>query len=150
MSKRIKGVREQSVGYLVKRLSSQMDAEMNAELKPLGLDIRFFANLMSLLIEDDLSQAELGQRVGEAQYTTSRLIDALEQRGFVERRKDPNSRRAHRIALTEKGRGLAGQLPPIVRRVNRKVLARLDRKEQQQLVQLLGKALGVNEPDKKE
>ncbi len=118
---------------------------MNAELKPLDLDIRFFANLITLLIEDELSQAELGQRVGEAQYRTSRLIDGLEERGLVERRKDPDSRRAHRIALTKKGRELAGRLPTIVRRVNRTVLERLDRDEQQMLVHLLGKALGVDD-----
>lgn len=145
MNKQIKGVRTNSVGYLVDQMSGRMDAAMSVELKPLGLDIRFFANLISLLIEDELSQAELGQRVGEAEYTTSRVIDALEERGLVERRKDPNSRRAHRIALTDKGRAQAKQLPPIVRRVNRTVLKRLDKDEQQELVRLLGKALGVDE-----
>ena len=147
MAKPIKGVREQSVGYLVNQMSRRMHAAMNAELEPLGLDVRYFANLISLLIEDDLSQAELGQRVGEAQYRTSRIIDGLEQRGLVERRKDPNSRRAHRIALTEKGREVAKKLPPIVRRVNRAVLERLDKGEREQLVRLLVKALGETGPD---
>ncbi len=146
MNKRIKGVRETSVGYLVNQMSSRMNAVMNTELKLLDLDIRYFANLMHLLIEDDLSQAELGQRVGEAQYTTSRMVDALEERGLVERRKDPNSRRAHRIALTKKGRNLTKQLPPIIRRVNRTVLERLDKDEQRELVRLLGKALGALDP----
>ena len=146
MTKRIKGVREESVGYLVSRMSTRMHSAMNAELEPLDLDIRYFANLISLLIEDDLSQAELGQRVGEAQYRTSRIIDGLEERGLVERRKDPNSRRAHRIALTTKGREVARQLPPIIRRVNRTVLKRLNKSEQQQLTNLLAKALGEDEP----
>lgn len=134
------------MGYLVSRMSTRMHSAMNAELEPLDLDIRYFANLISLLIEDDLSQAELGQRVGEAQYRTSRIIDGLEERGLVERRKDPNSRRAHRIALTTKGREVARQLPPIIRRVNRTVLKRLNKSEQQQLTNLLAKALGEDEP----
>ena len=146
MAKRIKGVREESVGYLVNRMSRQMHAAMNRELEPLGLDVRYFANLISLLIEDDLSQAELGQRVGEAQYRTSRIIDGLEQRGLVERRKDPNSRRAHRIALTDEGRTVARKLPPIVRRVNKTVLARLSAREQKELALLMAKALGENGP----
>ena len=134
------------MGWLVNQMSSRMDAVMSAELKPLDLDIRFFANLMSLLIEDDLSQTELGRRVGEPQYTTSRIIDALQDRGLVERRRDPNSRRAHRIALTRKGKELALQLPPVIQRVNSQVLERLDKHEQQELLRLLGKALGVDDP----
>ncbi len=149
MTKRIKGVREQSVGYLVSQMTTRMHSAMNAELEPLNLDIRYFANLITLLIEDELSQAELGQRVGEAQYRTSRIVDGLEERGLVERRKDPNSRRAHRIALTRKGREVAGQLPPIIRRVNRTVLKKLSKGEQQQLTALLAKALGLDAPGRK-
>lgn len=145
MTTRIKGVREQSVGYLTTLLSQRMRAAMNAELEPLGLDIRYFANLISLLIEDDLSQTELAQRVGEAQYRTSRILDGLEQRGLIERRQDPNSRRAHRVALTDQGREVAKKLPPIVRRVNRKVLERLDKAEHEELTRLLAKALGQDE-----
>lgn len=130
------------MGFLVKQLSKRLSSAMNEELEPLNLDIRYFANLISLLIEDDLSQAQLGQRVGEAQYRTSRIIDGLEERGLVERRKDPNSRRAHRIGLTTEGRKVASQLPPIVRRVNRTVLKQLNKGEQRQLTDLLAKALG--------
>ncbi len=142
-TKRPKGVREESVGYLVNQMADRMNALMREELEPLGLDIRFFANLMTLLIEDELSQVELGARVGEAQYTTSRIVDALERDGLVERKQDPNSRRAHRILLTEKGRQLAGELPALVSRVNGKVLEELTEKEQARLVQLLRKALHV-------
>lgn len=143
MSNKTKGLREYSAGWLIHQLSGRMNSAMTKGLKPLGLNIRLFANLMALLIEGDLSQAELGQREGEQQYTTSRIIDALEARTLVERRTDPNSRRAHRIALTDDGKALAKKLPPIIRAVNQTVLERLDEEEQQQLIKLLQKTLGV-------
>ncbi len=143
MKNRIKRVRENSAGWLVTMMGRRMDAAMDIELKEHDLDVRFFINLMSLLEEDELTQTELGHRVGEAQYTTSRIIDALEERKLVERRKDPNSRRAHRIALTNQGRELAQHLPGIVRRVNDQNLGRLNKNEREELVRLLRKALDV-------
>lgn len=141
MNKQIERVKKSSVGWLVRQMSARMDAAMNIELKAHALDVRFFANLMALLEQDNLTQTELGQRSGEAQYTTSRLVDVLEERGLVERGKDPNSRRAHRIGLTNKGREMGKHLPAISSRVNDQCLARLTKKEREQLTHLLHKAL---------
>ena len=113
------------------------------ELSDTELNIRHFVNLIVLLEEDNITQSELGQRIGEAPYATSRIIDELEKRNWVTRRKDPDSRRTHLIALTSKGLDIAKGLPAIVQRVNKKSLSRLDKLELQELVRLLRKALGM-------
>ncbi len=143
MNGRVRRVRENSAGWLVKQMSRRMDAAMVAELKDLGLDLRQFENLMSLYEDDNLNQVTLARRLGEAGYTTSRQIDVLEERGLVMRMRDPKSRRAHRIVLTEVGRSIAEKLPPIVNRVNVANLAALSQQEHKTLVELLKKALDV-------
>lgn len=137
-------VGKNSAGWLVKQIARKMDAEMAVELKKIDLDIRLFANLMTLNDQDGLTQAELGQRVGEAQYTTSRLVDNLEDRKLVKRKKDPESRRSHRIELTKSGRAVALQLPEVIKLVNEKVLENLSKKEQQQFISLLQKVLKIS------
>jgi len=144
MNAKTRKTRENSCGWLVKVMGLRMDAAMKVELEEHELDLKSFSNLMCLFEQDELTQVELGQRVGNPQYATSRVVDALEQRKLVRRRPDPTSRRAHRIVLTAKGESLRKVLPAIVQRVNNKMLAGLEGSERKNLVSLLQKALGVN------
>lgn len=116
-----------------------MDAAMKIELEEHDLDLKSFSNLMCLFEQDELTQVELGQRVGNPQYATSRVVDLLEKKKLVSRRSDPTSRRTHRIVLTAKGESLRKVLPAIVQRVNNKMLACLDGDERKNLVSLLQK-----------
>lgn len=143
MNAKIRKTRKNSCGWLVKVMGLRMDAAMKTELEEHHLDRKHFATLMCLLEQDELTQVELGQRVGNPQYATSRVVDDLEQQQLVSRRPHPTSRRAHKVALTAKGESLRTVLPVIVQCVNNKILARLDRTERESLVQLLQKALGV-------
>lgn len=142
MENRIKKIRENSTGWLITQMAHTMDSALSRHLSALDLSIRFFANLMSLLEKDGLNQAELGARTGEPQYKVSRLIDALQSSDLVERLPDPDSRRAYLVVLTEHGRNTARKLPPIVKQVNKEVLANLNPAEITELNRLLKKALG--------
>ena len=114
----IKHIRENSLGWLLKMLSQKIDRIMAKELSKMGLNINFFAVLMTLLEKEDLTQTELGKAVGVPGYTTTRTLDRLEEMEFVQRRPDPNSRRAHRIFLTKQGRDIGKNLPALVKKVN--------------------------------
>jgi DNA-binding MarR family transcriptional regulator len=136
-------LRESNCSWLARVMARNMEALLVTELSDTELNIRHFVNLIVLLEEDNITQSELGQRIGEAPYATSRIIDALEEKDWAERRKDPNSRRTHLIVLTKQGLDVAKGLPAIVQRVNKDGLSRLDKHEQQELVRLLQKAIGV-------
>lgn len=57
-----------------------------------------------LEIEDGLRLTDLAARAGITVQSMGELVDDLEVKGYVERRPDPDDRRAKRIYLTDRGR----------------------------------------------
>ncbi len=113
------------MGWMLKRLSSVLDAEMHRELSRLDLNLNQFAVLMTLLESEGMTQTEIGQKIGMPGYATTRSLDALEEARLLERRPDERSRRSHRIHLTDVGRAMAPDLFAIVGHVNEQLLAPL-------------------------
>lgn len=134
-------VRESSVGWMLKRLSTSLDVAIGIELKKLGLSPGEFGILMTLLEEEGMTQAGIGKRIAMPGYATTRNIDVLEAKKLVQRRKDEQSRRNYRIFLTEEGRELGGQLFEVIKTINEALLVPLHRSEQTQLVRILHKLL---------
>jgi DNA-binding MarR family transcriptional regulator len=141
MNLKIRQVRENSFGWLVKMLSRKIDTIMSDELQSMGLNLGLFATLMMLSEQEGVNQTELGNAVGVPGYTTTRTLDVLEEMGFVERRQDPDSRRAHRIYLTNEGKSLAKKFPSLVQQVNSDFLYALEEEERHQLIKTLKKVL---------
>lgn len=124
---------------MLKRLSVALDDQMSNELQPLDLNLGQFAVLMTLLEAEGLTQTEIGKKIGMPGYATTRTLDALEEKQYVERRKDERSRRSHRICLTDHSRRIAPELFRIVRSVNEQLLSTLSTAETQQLAAILKK-----------
>ncbi len=57
-----------------------------------------------LELEDGLRLTDLAARAGITAQSMGELVDDLELKGYVERRPDPEDRRAKRIYLTDRGR----------------------------------------------
>ncbi|WP_405622625.1 MarR family winged helix-turn-helix transcriptional regulator [Streptomyces sp. NBC_00076] len=66
---------------------------------------------------------EISERVHLSQSALSRLIARLEKDGLVERAMCAEDRRGVRVALTEKGRALHGDVLPVQRAVLTRMLA---------------------------
>lgn len=80
----------------------------DALLKPHDMTMAQGWVLVHLTREDGLTQSELAARLAVAPVTTSRLIDRLEARGYVERRTDPGDRRSNRVHATPRAREIVG------------------------------------------
>lgn len=57
-----------------------------------------------LELEDGLRLTDLAARAGMTAQSMGELVDDLEQKQYLQRRPDPDDRRAKRIYLTERGR----------------------------------------------
>jgi len=141
MNLKIRQVRENSFGWLVKMLSQKIDTIMESELRSIGLTRGIFATLMMLSEQEGVNQTELGNAIGIPGYATTRTLDTLEEMGLAKRCPDPNSRRAHQIYLTNEGKALVKKLPPLVQRVNSDFLSALKEEERHQLIETMKKVL---------
>lgn len=83
------------------------------------------------------SQGELGSRLDLGRTTMVGIVDALEAKGLVERRRDPGDRRAYHLAVTQKGEEALARFGPILRRSEGTILGRLSRDERARLNELL-------------
>ncbi len=71
-------------------------------------------------------QNELAEALDIAPITLARLVDKLDAAGLVERRADPNDRRAHRLYLTEQAVPALAALGELAEDVMGRALAGLD------------------------
>jgi DNA-binding MarR family transcriptional regulator len=75
------------------------------------------------------------------QNTVVTWLNELEDAGFVARLRDPDDRRKHNVALTERGAAALERAETELRRLEDEVLAGLTADERNQLRRLLAKAL---------
>jgi DNA-binding MarR family transcriptional regulator len=92
------------LAYLLVQLGFHVARRFSEQLAPLGLEPRQFGMLTRLAANEGRSQQAIGELVGLNPTRMVFLVDDLEQRGLVERRRNPADRRSHALYLTELGR----------------------------------------------
>lgn len=81
--------------------------------------------LEQLEIEDGLRLTDVASRAGMTAQSMGELVDDLEGKGYVERRPDPDDRRAKRIYLTGRGRENARVAKQAIAEVEAELVDRL-------------------------
>ena len=100
-----------------------------------------FAVLAALQEYGELSQAEIGRRLGLDRNNVNAIVTRLEHHGHIERRTDPADRRRNIVAATEAGLQHLHELHTLALDVQDRLLAALDPDERRQLTMLLEKIL---------
>jgi DNA-binding MarR family transcriptional regulator len=85
------------------------------------------------------SQQALAELLGTPATRLVALVDGLEERGLVERRRNPADRRLHAVHLTDAGTALLRDIGRVAREHDDAVLASLDPDERTRLHELLAK-----------
>jgi DNA-binding MarR family transcriptional regulator len=91
------------VGYLLSAAHRKSKETLEAVLAPLGLDVHSFAALIVLSELGPGSQQRLAEEMGLSGTMIVQVVDALEREGLVERRRNPDDRRANALYLTPQG-----------------------------------------------
>jgi DNA-binding MarR family transcriptional regulator len=89
----------ESTGFLVTRAHLRAHREFLAALEPLGIEPRHYGTLRALHVAGPATQGELARLLEVSPATVVQIVDHLEQRGLVARRRDPVDRRAYRLHL---------------------------------------------------
>src|SRR3954464_1962169 len=85
-----------------------------------------WAVLLKLERHEGLKQSDLAEYLDIQPITLTRLVDRLCDNGLIERRADPNDRRAKRLFLTPAARPLLDRIEKQVEELGEVVLAGLD------------------------
>jgi DNA-binding MarR family transcriptional regulator len=126
-----------SADFLLNKAARRSRERLDAALAPLGLTGKLFYFLEVLNAEGAHTQHELGFLGCVDRSSAVLFIDALEEQGLVERRQKPGDRRAHVVALTEKGRRILPKARAAEAKVRRAYLASLDGGDRRTLLELL-------------
>jgi len=95
-----------SLGLLLRLAHQQWTQAVDAALDEAGFgDIRPpHANVFTFVPADGIQVSELTKLARVRKQTMAQAVEELEALGYVERRPDPNDRRARLVFLTERGK----------------------------------------------
>jgi len=96
------------LGYLLKHAQLRLAELTGAAMAPFGVTGRQCAVLIAIDSRAPLSQQEVAHRLGVDRTTMVALIDELEGKGLVQRRRDHDDRRRNVVALTGAGHTTLG------------------------------------------
>jgi DNA-binding MarR family transcriptional regulator len=117
------------LGSLLREADLAFNRALRSELAQHGVTFSQFQHLWQLWKEDGLAQFELSRRIGIESSSSTAAIDQLEQRGLIQRRRDPKDRRRVIVTLTAAGQKLKRPLSECAIGVNRQARANISQEE---------------------
>jgi DNA-binding MarR family transcriptional regulator len=119
--------RASGLGILAARLLFAVQDELYARLDEAGRGdlTRLHGAVIAHLDEDGTRATELARRSGRHKQIIGRIVDELEQLGYVERRPEPQDRRAKLVVPTKRGREVMRLSDEILRDVEGRLAAAL-------------------------
>ena len=124
---------------------SVLGARMTAQHMPLTSRADF-AVLAALEEFGELSQADLGRRLGLDRNEVSGIVTRLHRDHRLDRHVDPDNRRRNVVTLTASGRRYLDEIQQHADTAQDELLAGLTPAERRQLNELLAKLLGSHRP----
>ena len=97
----------------LRRITRAMDRQSRAMMRRSGLTGPQVLVLRLLAGGDELSVGALAQQISLSQATVTGIIDRLELRGLVRRRRDQQDKRRVLVSDTDAGRSLVEGAPPM-------------------------------------
>jgi len=135
---RVKDFRgEICIGYLISRAYAMNRAQLEAEFD--GEDISFTQWRVLMCLRDDIANtcADISRELAHDKGSMTRIVDQLEERGFIRRERDKDDRRLVFLILTAAGRAAVNRLVPKLVNYYNDLLEGFSPQEVQLLTQLL-------------
>ena len=136
-------ISNRSLGRLIWRINKLMLATIEERFADSELSFVQWLSLKRIRDETVGNAGDLAREIEITTGATTRLVDGLEDRGFVRRDRCAQDRRVIRLAITAAGSEALIELAPIMVASWNELLAEFDHQDSETLVSLLEKLLGA-------
>ena len=109
--------------YLLNRAGARIAASFSEEVRSLGATLQMWRVLAALREHDGRRMGDLSETTSIEVSTLTRLVDTMEKKGLVARRRDAADARVVALHVTPAGRRLTQRITPIAERYERVALA---------------------------
>lgn len=125
---------ERSAGFLISDVARLLRRNFNRRVQRLGLTQSQWQALAHLSRNEGINQVSLAEILEVQPITLARLIDRMEAAGWVERRRDPNDRRAVRLYLGTKVQPVLSEMREIAAGVREEAMSGLSEEQRERLL----------------
>jgi DNA-binding MarR family transcriptional regulator len=122
-------------GYVLRRASSKLAAELGSHLTPLDLRSADVSVLLLIHANPGTTQSELGRILDIQRANMTPLVAKLSSRGLIVRQKVDG--RSQGLALTNKGVALAGEAQSVIASFEQSLALRIPAKSRPHLLPVL-------------
>ncbi|MCA9666394.1 MAG: MarR family transcriptional regulator [Myxococcales bacterium] len=136
---------EESVGYLMRRITMSMAHGVDQRLESVGLTNAQWVPLLKLHLGRAVNVAELARECEVDAGAMTRMLDRLEAKQLIRRVRSTDDRRVVNLELTEEGVKAARQIPGVLCEVQNAHLAGFDPSEWEALKANLRRMLANGE-----
>jgi DNA-binding MarR family transcriptional regulator len=135
-----------SAAFMLKRLGFMLKDRTMEAFEETGLTPYHHAVLALLQEEPRETQAMIADALGYDRSHLVGVLDELEERRLIERRRDPSDRRRHLVSLTPDGEEALTRLRAVAKRVEDEFFRPLNAKERRALNELLLRLAREHDP----
>ena len=131
---------DDSPGFWVYRMHTQGVAVLRRSFQAAGYHLtpEQWGLMARLRGHEGMNQSQLGEKAYKDRHNTTRILNQLHKRGYIERRPDNSDKRAYNLFLTEAGRTVQEALTPVVLNHYACAFKGLTNKDLRNMVRILG------------
>ncbi|HEU4618655.1 MAG TPA: MarR family transcriptional regulator [Gammaproteobacteria bacterium] len=131
-----------NIGFLLKDVSRLWVRHFEQLAAQLGMTLSQAKVLLYLSRNEGTTQTRLAELSDTDRMTLVRILDRMENDGWLERRTDPDDRRAHRLHLKPAAESVLAEVTRLADKARAEALAGVSAEERAQLLTLLERIRG--------
>jgi len=128
---------DEQIPSALAQVARLMRRDFDARARSIGVTRPQWQVLALVNRNEGINQGGLAELIEVEPITVARMVDRLQDSSLIERRSDPADRRAWKLFLTDKGRGLLRELQPHGAAMAQHMLEGLNTEERAQFSGLL-------------
>ena len=128
---------ERAFGFVLHEAARLLSKRFDQKARAIGLTRAQCSVLFRLSMQEGLNQARLAELMEMEPISLARLVDRMEQAGWIERRADPADRRARRLYMTAKAKPVYERMIAVGLETRGEALAGISQADRDRIIDLL-------------